>query len=178
MEPLTELLNNKCVKKIDARTWIVAGILDGTFTIDGIIAASLELKENKVATILEAIEEITNKRIKDLDVDYLAFAKRYISSKDNACKRESSRIVGNLAARFPHDLEDCIPALIENTRDPGTVVRWGSAYALSRIILLEEYCHSSLFDRLAAIADQEQESGVKNQYMKALKKCSARRCGC
>ena len=45
---------------------------------------------------------------------------------------------------------------------------WGSAYALSRIILLEEYRNTDLYEELVIICDNEQENGVRNQYLKAL----------
>lgn len=149
---------------------IVDGILQGNYTIEEIESVSQELKEKKIATILEAIEEISNKGLTALSLDYLEFAKKYISSKENSCKRESSRIVGNLAYKFPQAVRDCIPALLDNAKDDGTVIRWSSAYALSRIILLEEYSNTELYEELVSICDNEQENGVRNQYLKAFKK--------
>ena len=67
-------------------------------------------------------------------------------------------------------MRDCIPALLDNAKADGTVIRWGSAYALSRIILLEEYFNTDLYDTLVSICDNEQENGVRNQYIKAFKK--------
>lgn len=98
---LVDIFNDKSIKKIDARTMIIDGILQGNYTIEEIESVSQELKEKKIATILEAIEEISNKGLTALSLDYLEFAKKYISSKENSCKRESSRIVGNLASKFP-----------------------------------------------------------------------------
>ena len=160
---------------MDARGMIVDGILHGTFDMEEIESASREWKEKQISVILEAVEEISNKRLMDLSIGYLEFAKKYVSSGDNSCKRESSRIVGNLASRYPQALGDCIPALLENAKAEGTVIRWGSAYALSRIIVLEEYANTDLYEILAAICENEPENGVKNQYLKALKKIGNRR---
>ena len=167
---LVDILSDKSIKKIDARAMIIDGILHENFTIEEIESASNELKEKKVSAILEAIEEISNKKLIDLNVDYLEFAKKCISSKDNSCKRESSRIVGNLASQYPQAVQDCIPKLLENAKADGTVIRWGSAYALSRIVVLEEYFNTDLYEILVSICDNEQENGVKNQYLKAFKK--------
>lgn len=167
---LVDILSDKTIKRIEARTMIINGILNGKHTIENIMAVSKGLKENKVSTILEAIEEISNKGLMNLGVEYLEFAKLYISSEDNSCKREASRIVGNLASQYPQAVRDCIPALLENALADGTVVRWGSAYALSRIILLEEYSDTDLYEKLVLICDNEQENGVRNQYLKAFKK--------
>lgn len=43
--------------------------------IEEICAASKILMDNKVASILEAVEEISNKRLMDLSKEYLEFAK-------------------------------------------------------------------------------------------------------
>lgn len=167
---LADIFKDKSVKKTDARAMITDGILHGDFTIEEIEAASQEMKENKISTILEAIEEISNKGFMELSSDYLEFAKKYVSSKDNSCKREASRIVGNLASQYPQAVRDCIPALLDNAKADGTVVRWGSAYALSRIIQLNAYSNTDLYETLVSVCDNEQENGVKNQYLKALKK--------
>lgn len=114
--------------------------------IEKIESTSHELKDNKISTILEAIEEISNKGLIVLSLAYLEFAKKYITSRDNSCKREASRIVGNLASQYPQAIRECIPALLDNAKDDETVIRWGSAYLLSRIIFLEEYCESLTSD--------------------------------
>ena len=172
---LADIFKDKSIKKIDARAMIIDGILRGDYTIEEIESISNELKDNKISTILEAIEEISNKELIALSLKYLEFAKKYISSKDNSCKREASRIVGNMASQYPQAVRDCIPALLDNVKADGTVIRWGSAYALSRIILLEEYCNSDLYEELVTICDNEQENGVRNQYLKAFKKIKNRR---
>lgn len=172
---LVEILTDKSIKKMAARGLIVEGILDGSFGLAAIRQAAEVLKANKVATILEAIEEISNKAMMPLEEGFLEFAKAYVKSENNSCKREASRIVGNLAAQYPQALDDVIPALLENTHDEGTVVRWGSAYALSRIILLDAYSETALCDQVKAICEAEKENGVKNQYVKALKKLVRRK---
>ena len=62
---------------------------------------------------------------------------------------------------------------IKNTSVSGTVVRWGSAYALARIIVLERYRNSDLVNTVRDIYEAEQENGVRNQYAKALKRIKA-----
>ena len=167
---LADILLDKGIKKLEARTMIVKGILDGSYSIDDIEAAAKALKNNKVSTLLEAIEEITNKGLMNLSVDYLKLAKNYIAVDDNSCKREASRIIGNMASIYPDEVHDCISALLHNTKNDGTVVRWGSAYALSRIIVLADYCNTDLYETLITICESESENGVKNQYLKAFRK--------
>ena len=55
--------------------------------------------------------------------------------------------------------------MLTNTTDSGTVVRWGSAYALARIIVLEHYRNSGLVQTVREIYEAEEESGVKNHIL-------------
>lgn len=155
---------------MEARTQIIDSILKGETGIEEISQAANMLKDNTVAVILEALEEISNKKLLTLSEDYLRLAIGYAASIDNTCKREASRIIGNMAAAYPQAVQDAIPALLENARAEGTVVRWGSAYALSRIIVLENYRDSDLYDSVHDICENEENTGIKNQYLKAFKK--------
>ena len=66
------------------------------------------LYEKQIASILEAIEEISNKGLSQLSSRYLLFAIPYIKSENNNCRREASRIVGNMAAQYPDMIEEAI----------------------------------------------------------------------
>ena len=77
-----------------------------------------------------------------------------------------------MAAQYPDLLDEAIECLMKNTSDEGTVIRWAAAYALSRIVILDRYAKSDLYDRLLAVCDREEDNGVKNQYLKALKKAA------
>ncbi len=67
--------------------------------------------DKQISIILEAIEEITNKNIIQLNSAYLHFGESYILSKDNSCKREAARIVGNMASYYPNELDDAIKTI-------------------------------------------------------------------
>ena len=164
MDAIT-LLTQKDVKKIEVREQLVSAIADGSFSLEDFKSRAGELNDKQTATFLEAVEAVTGKKLRLLSADYLHFAEQYILSDNNSCKREASRIVGNMAADYPEELE--------NTVDSGTVVRWGSAYALARIIMLEHYRNSGMVQTVRDIYEAEEESGVKNQYKKALRKIKA-----
>ncbi|MDR2671524.1 MAG: HEAT repeat domain-containing protein, partial [Oscillospiraceae bacterium] len=99
-----------------------------------------------------------------------SFAEEYIEADNNTLKREASRVIGNIAALYADKLDGIVSKLLTNSGNEGTVVRWGSAYALGRIILIPQYAKSGLYGQLTAIAEAEQENGVKNQYLGGLKK--------
>lgn len=168
-----EILKDKSIKKIEARKQIVDLITGGSFSPDDFFGRADELNEKQIATFLEAVESITGQKDSCLGVEYLKFAERYILSANNSCKREASRVVGNMAALYPDELDGAVEALLKNTSDSGTVVRWGSAYALAEIVVLERYRNSGLVDTVREIYEAEQESGVKNRYAKALKRIKA-----
>ncbi|MBU5461972.1 HEAT repeat domain-containing protein [Lachnoclostridium sp. MSJ-17] len=168
-----EILKDKSIKKLEARKLIIDLINSGSFSSDDFFDRADELNEKQTATFLEAVESITGQKESCLGIEYLRFAERYILSANNSCKREASRVVGNMAALYPDELDGAIDALLKNTSDSGTVVRWGSAYALARIVVLERYKGSGLVDTVREIYESEQESGVKNQYAKALRRIKA-----
>ena len=168
-----EILNDKSIKKLEARKLIADSISDGSFSLSDFSGRAEELKDKQTATFLEAVESVTGQKDSRLGVEYLKFVEKYILSDNNSCKREASRIVGNMAHLYPDELGVAIEALLKNTSVSGTVVRWGSAYALARIIVLERYRNSDLVNTVRDIYEAEQENGVRNQYAKALKRIKA-----
>ena len=167
---IVELLKDKSLKGVERRQAVVNMIVAGKLTVNEVTALADAIGEKQVATVLEAVEEVSNKRLRSLEAAWLQWAEPYISSKNNSCRREASRIVGNMAAQYPDLLDEAIERLMKNTKDEGTVIRWAAAYALSRIVVLDRYAKSDLYDRLVAICDREEDNGVKNQYIKALNK--------
>jgi hypothetical protein len=163
------------MKALEKRAEIVEAIKAGILTIKDIGEVSKSLDDKKIAIILEAMEEITRSQPDVATLDWLLFSEQYIDAQSNSLKRESSRVVGNVAHIFQDSLTVSIQKLLKNTNNEGTVVRWGSAYALGKIIALPRYACSDLFDTLAQLCEQESENGVKNQYVKALKKAEKQR---
>jgi len=63
-----------------------------------------------------------------------------------------------------------IPMLFENTKDSGTVVRWSAAFALTEIAQTDSAQVKKLASEFERIIKTEENNGVKNVYLKALKK--------
>lgn len=166
---IVQMLNDKSIKAIEKRAKLVDLLMEKKVTIQELDALSGTLNDKQLVSVLEAIEAITQQTPELANKDYLLFAGRYILADNNSLKREAARIVGNLAHRFPDDLDQPIKDLLENTKHDGTVVRWSSAYALGRIVALPQYANSPLFDTVTDIWEKESENGVKNQYAKGLK---------
>jgi hypothetical protein len=164
------LLNNKSLKSIDKREEIAEAIRLKHITIKELQPLKDILDDKKMALVLEAMEAVTGKNPEIADLEWLKYTQDFIVSKSNNLKRESSRIVGNIAHLFPNCLETAIWNLMENRGNDSTIIRWASAYALSRIILISQYANSKLYDVLFDLCEQEKENGVKNQYLNGLKK--------
>ena len=130
------------------------------------------MNDKELAKHLGALEGETRKNPSAATKADFALAVANISSDNNSVKREASRVVGNLAETFANDLDEAIAKLLANTSDDGTVVRWSAAYALGRIIMLPKYANSDLLEKVAKLADAEDENGIKNQYLAGLKKAA------
>jgi hypothetical protein len=77
--------------------------------------------------------------------------------------------IGNLAQKFPKEVEKAVPKLLVNTKDESTVVRWCAAFALSEIIKNNPGVREELVPKIEGIIKNEKNNGVKNVYLKALK---------
>lgn len=154
---IKQIIDDKAVKRLEKRNVLVEGIINGTFDFSAVSAACSLLPEKKVSLMLEAIEEVSRSKEFVLEEDYLKLSESYILSSDPSCKREASRIVGNLAAAFPENLDHAITALMQNANHDGTVIRWASAYALSRIVIIPQYARGPLFEQIQICAKKKRK---------------------
>ena len=154
---IISVMNDKALKGTKKRAAIIELIVSGNLNCEQIEAISTE---------------ISNKGLSQLSSRYLLFAIPYIKSENNNCRREVSRIVGNMAAQYPDMIEEAINPLLDNSSNEGTVIRRAAAYALSRIITTDRYAQSKLYYKLTDISNKEEDNAIRNQYLKALKKAS------
>jgi HEAT repeat protein len=117
---------------------------------------------------LEALELVTQTDPK-LAEPCLELVLQAISDKSPAMKREASRVIANTANTFPEQAVAAIPALLKNSTDEGTVVRWSAALALTEIAKANPQTRKRLLPIITDHADKEENNGVKNIYVKALK---------
>ena len=163
------IIEDITLKPTQKRNIIVDCIQEGSFTIKEIEICSKVLDDKYMAIILEAMESACSKEPKIASLKWLEFAKIYLTSEHNSLKRESSRIIGNIASYYPNHLNLVIPKLLENAKNKSTVIKWGSAYALGRIISIPKYAKSELYEILLRVYKKEMENGVKTQYLIGLR---------
>lgn len=77
--------------------------------------------------------------------------------------------MANVAQKSPDEAAQAIPKLLTNTKDKGTVVRWSAAYALTEIAKNHPASAKKLIPQFEMIVKKEENNGVKNVYLRALK---------
>jgi len=93
----------------------------------------------------------------------------YINYKAPRVKWGVPEAIGNLAQKYPNQVKKAIPKLLKNTEDKSTVVRWCAAFALTEIAKNNPIARKELEPKIEELAKNENNNGVKNVYLKALK---------
>ena len=169
---IINILNDNSLTSIEKRTRIENSLRTKDVLIKEIELTEKSLDDKQLAIVLEAMELVTRKNPEISDKKWLEFNQKFLSSTSNNLKRESARVIGNIAHLFPNNLEPAIKELLKNLKDPGTVIRWSSAYAFASIITIPNHANSSLYQTISRICEQEENSGVKNLLLKGLKRAS------
>lgn len=164
------LLSDKSLGRADKRETIVNALKEKVIAFNDLQPYLSELDDKQITLIVEAMEAITRKNPEMADREWLEFAVQCMDSRSNSLVREASRVIGNIAHLFPDDLGTAIHKLMGNVNNEGTVLRWGSAYALGKMIAIPQHANSELYEVLLNLSEMEIDNGVKNQYLGGLKK--------
>ena len=109
----------------------------------------------------------------ELAIPYIDELIEHINDKASRVKWGVPEAIGNIAQKFPDKVEKAVPNLLINTKNESTVVRWCAAYALSEIVKNNAKIRSTLVPKIEEIVQHETNKGVKNVYLKALKKMAS-----
>lgn len=120
-------------------------------------------------TCADAIKHISND-VPGTLAPYIPELIGYINYDVPRVKWGIPEAIGNMARQYPGEVESAIPKLLVNTKDASTVVRWCAAYALTEIAQYNKKAQKLLIPRFREIIKKEKNNGVKNVYLKALKK--------
>ena len=119
-------------------------------------------------TCIESLEYATQEN-PELAVSHIKTVISCLGDKAPRVKWEAARVIGNIAQKCPEEAIKAIDALMINTRDKGTVVRWSTAFALGEILKSSERGREALKEKIDRLVNEEDNNGVKNVYLKALK---------
>ena len=100
---------------------------------------------------------------------YIDVLIEYIDYKAPRVKWGCPESLGNLAKKYPDKVEKAIPKLFGNLKDKSTVVRWCASFALTEIAKYNSKKQKELVAKFQNLIKTEQNNGVKNVYVKALK---------
>ena len=160
------LASNLTAKK---KTKAIADALSsGTLNPQDLLAASSKLPDAQLAIAMESLEGATRKDPALVSDKLFALL---VESLDHAAPRvqwEAARTIGNVAKQHVEHLGSAVDALLVNTTNDGTVVRWATAQALAAILRVG-YTDNNFRVRLSEIAAREQDEGVRRVYDKVLR---------
>ncbi|MEM2935281.1 MAG: HEAT repeat domain-containing protein [Candidatus Thermoplasmatota archaeon] len=167
MGKIEEILKSK--EKPKQKLTILAKILtEEKSAMNDLINYFDKVSDSEKGYLMEALEYVT-KENPEIGKYSLDFVIKNINYKAPRVKWEASRIVGNVARKYPDKIKEVIPKLLENTKDKGTVVRWSAAFALTEIAKSNPELQEELALQFNEIVKKETNNGVKNIYLKYLK---------
>jgi hypothetical protein len=105
----------------------------------------------------------------DIVAPYIDDLIDFINYKASRVKWGVPETIGNLAQKYPSEVEKAVPRLLVNTKDKSTVVRWCAAFALTEIAKGNPAIRKELGSKIEEIVQNEKNNGVKNVYLKALR---------
>lgn len=115
------------------------------------------------------VMKFVSKDSPDLIFPYIGVLIEHIDYRAPRVKWGCPESIGNLAEKYPEEVEKAIPKLLNNTKDKSTVVRWCAAYALTEIAKYNSRKQKELVAKFLVLMKKEQNKGVKNVYIKAIK---------
>jgi hypothetical protein len=157
----------KSKAKVEA---ISKAVLNGKIKTDNLIKLASKMKDAEKGTCVESIEFATRAKPEISNQKCLNFAVACLADDAPRVKWEAAKVIGNIAHLYKTKLDDAIGGLLINTEYPGTVVRWSTAHALSKILELKTKHNNDLIPAIEAILKREEDHAIKKIYLAALKK--------
>lgn len=167
---IEQLFQDKTIKAKGKVATIGSWLMDRTLPLDELIAYAEKQKTVDKATCIEAIEFATKKLPTIANEALFDYVTKTLKDAEPRVKWESAKVIGNIAKHFPDALSKCLPQLLANAENTGTVVRWASAYALAEILKLKTDNNKKLLPKIETLCEKEEDNGVKKKYIDALKK--------
>jgi len=115
------------------------------------------------------VMKFVSKEKPEMMLPYIDVLIEYIDYKAPRVKWGCPESLGNIAKKYPDKVAKAIPKLFENLKDKSTVIRWCAAFALTEIAKYNSKKQKELVVKFQKLIKTEQNNGVKNVYIKALK---------
>ncbi len=164
---ITEILASKLSAKKKAKS-LADALSSGVLAPATVVKEIPTLAEAEIAIVVEALEGATRAKPDLVDAKLFALLNGLLAREAPRVRWEAARTIGNVAGQHSKLLGTAVEALLANTSDDGTVVRWATAQALAAI-LRAGYSGHELPTRMRDLAAGEEDGGVRAVYEKALK---------
>jgi len=171
MTKIEEILQSK-IKPKEKQIKLVQEIISDEISVNELIQFFKSAQGAQKGSCADAMKHISKEKPEMLE-SYIQLLIHYISDDLPRVKWGVSETIGNLAEKYPEKVTDAIPCLLKNTTNEKvntTVIKWCAAYGLTEIAKNNPKTREQLLPEFEKIINREKNNGVKNVYLKALKK--------
>lgn len=170
MSKIDEILTSQ-IKPKEKQIKLVKAVTSGKIPVKEFIAYFESAKDVDKGNCADAMKHISAEK-PELLAQYIDTLLKYINYDLPRVKWGVPEAIGNMAKNYPDKMAKAIPYILKNTTDDKintTVIKWCAAFALGEIAKYNLKARTSLIPKIETILKKEQNSGVKNVYLKALK---------
>jgi len=169
MIQIDEILQSK-IKPKEKQTKLVKAVVAGIIPVKEFMAFFESAKDTEKGTLADVMKHISAQKPALLE-PYIDTLIEYVNFELPRVKWGVPEAIGNMAKDYPDKVAKAIPNLLKNTTDDKintTVIKWCAAYALAEIAKHNLKTRKQLVPIFEKIIKKEQNTGVKNVYVKAL----------
>lgn len=170
MTNIAEILQSK-IKPNEKQTKLVEAVVSGKIPVKEFMAFFESAKDTDKGTCADVMKHVSAQKPKLL-APYIDTLIEYINFELPRVKWGVPEAIGNMAKDCPDKVAKAIPNLLKNTTDDKintTVIKWCAAFALAEIAKHNPKTRKQLVPIFEKIIKKEQNNGIKNVYVKALK---------
>jgi hypothetical protein len=170
MGVIEEVLKSK-LKPKEKQTILVEAITQNKVSVKEFISFFESASDVDKGTCADIMKHVSAEN-PELLSPYIDVLVKYINYKAARVKWGVPEAIGNLAKKYPKQVTKAIPNLLLNTdinKINTTVIKWCSAYALVEIAKYNPKTRKQLVPVFLEIIRNEENNGVKNVYIKAIK---------
>lgn len=170
MNKIKEILQSK-IKPKEKQIKLVESVVSGKIPATEFMSFFKSAKDVDKGTCADAMKHISAQKPRLL-APFINTLLKYINYKLPRVKWGVPEAIGNMSKDYPEQTAKAIPYLLKNTTDDKintTVIKWCAAFALSEIAKNNPKTRRQLLPIFEKIIESEENNGVKNVYVKALK---------
>ena len=158
-------------KPKERQTKLVEAVLQKEISAEAFIDYFKNASDVEKGTCADVMKNISA-RNPDILAPYIDSLIPYINHKLPRVKWGVPESIGNMAKTYPKETSKAIPYLLKNAAKDKlntTVIKWCAAFALTEIAKHNADSRKQLLPIFTQLATSEDNNGVKNVYLKALK---------